>query len=95
MLNMVQSKHTLICPCGSRLLEGFHLSPTITSRYVNPETKEFWNAEINGKFVTIQFGVVGATRHTASREFMSHSEALHFVEDRIAIKLKNGYKKVD
>ena len=71
------------------------MSAPVTSRYVNPETKEFWNAEVNGKFVTVHFGVVGATTHTASREFTSYRDALLFVQDRIAKKLKNGYKKVD
>ena len=71
------------------------MSAPVTSRYVNPETKEFWNAEVNGKFVTVHFGVVGATTHTASREFSSYREALLFVQERIVVKEKNGYKKVD
>jgi predicted DNA-binding WGR domain protein len=85
----------LICFKESIFSQGIELSSDKTGRYVNEETKEFWNGEVVGKFVTIQFGVIGGITHTASREFSSYGEAKEFLEDRVARKIQSGYRKVD
>jgi predicted DNA-binding WGR domain protein len=55
-------------------------------------TKQFWNAELNGKSVTIHFGRVGTAGHRGSREFSSVEAAEVFLAQRVRQKLDEGYK---
>jgi len=55
-------------------------------------TQQFWNAELNGKSVTIHFGKVGTPGHRGSREFSSIDEAEMFLAQRVRQKLVEGYK---
>ena len=55
-------------------------------------TQQFWNAEVNGKSVTIHFGKVGTRGHPGSREFSSIEAAEHFLAQRVRQKLEEGYK---
>ncbi len=55
-------------------------------------TQQFWNAEVNGKSVTIHFGKVGTPGHRGSREFSSIDAAESFLAQRVRQKLEEGYK---
>jgi predicted DNA-binding WGR domain protein len=57
-------------------------------------TQQFWNAEVNGKSVTIHFGKVGTPGHRGSREFPSIDAAERFLAQRVRQKLEEGYKPV-
>ncbi|MFW9961716.1 MAG: WGR domain-containing protein [Candidatus Thorarchaeota archaeon] len=57
-------------------------------------TQQFWNAEVNGKSVTIHFGKVGTPGHRGSREFSSIEAAEKFLAQRVRQKLEEGYKPV-
>jgi len=55
-------------------------------------TQQFWNAELNGKSVSIHFGKVGTPGHRGSREFPSVDAAEQFLAQRVRQKLEEGYK---
>lgn len=55
-------------------------------------TRQFWNAELNGKSVTIHFGKVGTPGHRGSREFSSIDAAEQFLAQRVRQKIEEGYK---
>jgi len=55
-------------------------------------TQQFWNAEVNGKSVTIHFGKVGTPGYRGSREFSSIDAAEKFLAQRVRQKLEEGYK---
>jgi len=55
-------------------------------------TQQFWNAEVNGKSVSIHFGKVGTLGHRGSREFSSIDAAEKFLAQRVRQKLEEGYK---
>jgi predicted DNA-binding WGR domain protein len=57
-------------------------------------TQQFWNAEVNGKSVSIHFGKVGTPGHRGSREFSSIDAAERFLAQRVRQKLEEGYKPV-
>lgn len=57
-------------------------------------THEFWIAEVEGRFVTIQFGKVGSKGYRASREFESSEAADQFVAERLKAQVEKGYKPV-
>ncbi len=65
-----------------------------SNRFENPVTKEFYQVEISGHTVTIQFGKIGTTGHRASREFTSNKQAEEFVIVRIRKKLEDGFREV-
>ena len=58
----------------------------------NSGDQKFWNAEIKGTSVTIQFGKVGTQGTTGSREFASYEAAEGFLAQRVRKKLEEGYK---
>ena len=58
----------------------------------NSGDQKFWNAEIKGTSVTIQFGKVGTQGTTGCREFTSYEAAEVFLAQRVRKKLEEGYK---
>ena len=55
-------------------------------------SQKFWNAEVKGNSVTIQFGTVGTTGTKACREFKNYEAAETFLAQRVRKKLEEGYK---
>lgn len=53
---------------------------------------EFWEAEANGKFVTIRFGKIGSSGYQAAREFGSAKEADEFMAERLLTMIEKGYR---
>ncbi len=64
-----------------------------TGRYENKTTNEFWIAEVNGRFVTIQFGNIGSEGYRASREFSTYEQAIAFAIKRLEAKIEEGYRR--
>jgi len=67
-----------------------------TGRYEFKDEHEhkFWEGEIEGKAVTLRFGKVGTSGLRASREFASSDSAKEFLDEKLQMKIKDGYRLV-
>jgi predicted DNA-binding WGR domain protein len=67
------------------------MPPTI---YINNEEQhnKFWQYEVNGNTVNIEYGRIGGTSQTQTKQFNSSSEVQEFIDKKVREKEKKKYK---
>ena len=63
--------------------------------YQDEKSHKFWDIETNGTDLTVQYGKVGTTGQSQTKQFISEEECKKAADKLIAEKTKKGYNKLD
>lgn len=62
--------------------------------YQDEKSHKFWDIETNGTDLTVQYGKVGTTGQSQTKQFLSEEECKKAADKLIAEKVKKGYNKL-